>query len=1478
LPRIGLALSVSFNSADCKSARQLTALTTDEKLDEPGIEFAAMPLPVTSEYAPPQSWEEFESLCADVYSKVWQTKLEKNGRQGQPQGGVDVYGQPDGTNYSGIQCKKKRKWPPEALTTDDIDEEVEKAKSWKPGLKKYFIATTAPNDAKAQAHARTITEAHAKSGLFSVEILSWDEVTRDLASYPGLLDKYYPQLVSSVAPQIEELPEKTAKLVIQHLREEKQAEAGNDAGLSLTSAEALERDLSAHFERVLKRSFFPESIKTDEFVTVADIAAEPEYASVSPALRRSILLRAARSEAVRGDIEKAKELLRAAQDLQGPDSDRVARARLLERQGDIDGAMALIRDQTDPDAVSTMLNVIVRARGHDAGLKFFSDKKLTLRDLTINGVQTLVAGFLQTDDFEAVRTRLNELDGSQFEQGPYFRLLKAVAHIASVLPEPDRALAVQGFQTDASKGKRSILDPETTAARLDVALQELSTFLPIASALGLSQAKRLAEGYLRWAELLHPYRHQAGLTHLRDEMRDPQAARSRLSLAFAFDPDFDPKPLEAYLKEREELGGLDDEDLHAALTIQINSSDPASVAALIAKYRPRFEANYDPPIYHVEIQALALAGDASSARLLLEKHKDEIPADGLTFFESLIAKSEGGDSVTEDLKVYEANKTVDALRRLVSSLARKKDHRATAKYSEELYGQTKDPQDIARAAQAFAFLGDGAEFIRVMEGYPFLQDQETDLLDHYGWQLFRTGRLKDAAATAEKLTRLDSNKRDLQLEIAITIESGEWESLAKPLSAYLDNVSKYSGLALMRAAHLAQLSGQGPMMDLMKAAVAKADDNPHVWLGAYTLIIEEGLEEENPEAHDWLHRALVLSGKKGPVQRFELKELVPQQVEWNKRTRDISERITRAEVPLVIAAPGLRTTVVDILLRNLIRNARLEDARRKYVIPLFSGHRSPSKCGPQIKSIGLDISALLVLGWLGLLPKVLDAFEAVSLPASILTELFEGRRRVQHIQKSRIKRARELEQAILRNRVKIARPLEKVNDPLSLEIGSSLAALIRAAAETDGTVLRPAPIHKPGLEQIDADVSGQLTHLSDMHSLLQVLKDKGIVNQKQEETAKKYFELQDKGLDGSKKPDPDKPLFIDGLALVYLQYTELLDPVLQTFKDVRVEGGSEDEALAIIDHNQHVEEVLGVIDDVRGAIRQANARGKIQFGPHRPEGKKGRNDDTPSTLNLLSDLTKVDALVCDDRALNKENWAADNNGKRIPCLTSLDLLEELQSRGLINETERVAARHELRKGAAAVMPVDVGEIVHAANRSGGSMSAELRAILESIDLARLADIPSFPREVHWYARLNMAAKAAVIEIWKANADHKLAARLANLAMAVVPKPEDWASRWEPMPPPQWVIAVNRITMASLAMPIELADDNTVKAYQEWFEHQHLEPLRSVWPKQYQAVVEQVRAIALSAEDEEDEKQNPKPKIRKKKSVPSKKKKKPRGKR
>src|SRR5262249_38903652 len=159
--------------------------------------------------------------------------------------------------------------------------------------------------------------------------------------------------------------------------------------------------------------------------------------------------------------------------------------------------------------------------------------------------------------------------------------------------------------------------------------------------------------------------------------------------------------------------------------------------------------------------------------------------------------------------------------------------------------------------------------------------------------------------------------------------------------------------------------------------------------------------------------------------------------------------------------------------------------------------------------------------------------------------------------------------------------------------------------------------------------------------------DAGAVDQKTETTAMQYFALQDRGWPSSPKPDTSRPLFIDDVALTYLQHTGLFETVLNTFSEVWVGARTQDEVSTVLEHNKHVGEVLAIIDDIRNAIREANSVGKIIFGPQRTIQDEYQQRDT-STLHLYSDFVSADAVVFDDRAINKELYAQDQKGLRVP--------------------------------------------------------------------------------------------------------------------------------------------------------------------------------------------------------------------------------------
>jgi hypothetical protein len=629
------------------------------------------------------------------------------------------------------------------------------------------------------------------------------------------------------------------------------------------------------------------------------------------------------------------------------------------------------------------------------------------------------------------------------------------------------------------------------------------------------------------------------------------------------------------------------------------------------------------------------------------------------------------------------------------------------------------------------------------------------------------------------------------------------------------------------------------------AALAKGENDPHVLLGAYHLFVEQGLEEERPEAGEWFRRALTLSGPEGPVQAFELKDLLSQQTEWNEHTSNVSQYLMRGDLPLVVAGPGLRTTVVDIVLRNLVRNTTLADGRRRTAIPLFTGRRLPQSIGTPA-SIALDVTALLVLGWLGLMPKVLEAFPRVILPAGALIELFEGRKRIRQTQRTGLRKAVEVRDAVAKGRFKVLRTPSLARDPFSAEIGVELATLLREAKATNGVVIRPAPVHKLGLEErAEADMNTHASCLCDMHGLLKRLTELNVVDEEAENSAKRYFDLQDRTWPEPMTPDPARRVFLDGLALAYLQHTGLLQTFLQTFPTVYIHASTEEEANVLIEYDQNVSDVLRIIDDTRNAIRRAYAAGRVVFGPRRADGGEGEVDGMQSTFNLLTNLAGAEVVVFDDRGVNKEPFVSDETGQRAPVCSTLDLLEELVARSTLTEDQYRRLRYRLRAAGALLIPVNADEIVLAAMRNRQNEAPEFRAIRDALELARISEMPQFPGEMRWFLSYVQAVKAALMRIWNTEANEARARILSSHIFDLNPIPENWVGRWNGQTPPNWIVAVRRALIGSLALPVEITDLSKIRAYQTWLEEILMADIRTLSPEIYQQVINYLRQFMLT---------------------------------
>lgn len=143
------------------------------------------------------NWEDFENLCFHLWRSIWgDINAHPNGRRGQRQNGVDIYGKtPFNASYTGIQCKGKNENYGKQLTNEEIDKECDEAKKFTPKLGTFIMATTSPRDVEIQEHCRELSNNQKYE--FEVDTWSWDDIEEEVQSRPEIMKKFYPEIETS---------------------------------------------------------------------------------------------------------------------------------------------------------------------------------------------------------------------------------------------------------------------------------------------------------------------------------------------------------------------------------------------------------------------------------------------------------------------------------------------------------------------------------------------------------------------------------------------------------------------------------------------------------------------------------------------------------------------------------------------------------------------------------------------------------------------------------------------------------------------------------------------------------------------------------------------------------------------------------------------------------------------------------------------------------------------------------------------------------------------------------------------------------------------------------------------------------------------------------------------------------------------------------------------------------------------------------
>ena len=139
----------------------------------------------------PKSWEEFEDISHSALKIKWDSPdLQKHGRRGQKQDGIDIYGNDYLGRPVGVQCKKYES----ELTEITINKEIESAEKFIPKISAFYFTVSQKRDSQLQKLIRIISEERVKLNKFGIGIYFWEDLIYEVAKNTSEFNQYYPNI------------------------------------------------------------------------------------------------------------------------------------------------------------------------------------------------------------------------------------------------------------------------------------------------------------------------------------------------------------------------------------------------------------------------------------------------------------------------------------------------------------------------------------------------------------------------------------------------------------------------------------------------------------------------------------------------------------------------------------------------------------------------------------------------------------------------------------------------------------------------------------------------------------------------------------------------------------------------------------------------------------------------------------------------------------------------------------------------------------------------------------------------------------------------------------------------------------------------------------------------------------------------------------------------------------------------------------
>jgi hypothetical protein len=1215
-----------------------------------------------------------------------------------------------------------------------------------------------------------------------------------------------------------------------------------------------DQQIEAEIEAIRQARFINGYPTRQKAAELAERIERTELAGGSSQIRAKGLAWCARLLCQPETLDRARELLEKSQALAETGEARLAEAFILARQ-DKDAALAFLAPANTPAARSAALRIVTTDDQATGAVAWVESAGLTLDSFDSEGKFFHIANELAAEKWREAADHASQVTDADMTETPVLHHIVGMACLMQAVPVELRSTVLSQIPFDVASFPLAA-DPVALALRRR-AIREFKEVSAFALRVGATAASNPASDLVLWLKLRDPQAHDEGMEELRESMRNPEQSLRRLSFALQFGLKLDLATIEREIDRRVALSGRGTVDEAVArFALAFMQGDPKGTAEYIARHRGQlYEHLHKSAVQTIEIEMLARAGQIGTAKeRLAEAVGDGLGGNEQQHLSRIIAEADGGDPAAERKRQYEKTSHLSDLGNLVVLLEQQESWQELLPFAERLFGLTHALEDAFRVAKALNETGRYDELLQFLQQNSALVEQAAGLKTMLAWSLYRHGRFGEASPLLRELaaTRDDANDRALRVNLAIA--SGNWDELIEHSNSEWYHRDERMAAELLMAGQIAQAVGGPHAKDLARAASDKAPVDAEILIGAYMQATSAGWEGEST-AGEWLQRAAALSGEDGPLQQMTMKELFDRKPEWDKRAASVWEHLNEGKVPMFGAAHLLHRSLIDFTLLQALTNLPETDARRRGIVYAFNGARPAAVSLPSITTVALDLTAIFTLALLGLLPVAIGAYKRVAIPHSTLGWLFQERQRVIFHQPSRIKEAHDLKRLVADGSLQVlpAQPLSDLS--LAKEVGLELAALLSTAAKakaSDGIaryVIRSAPVHRASsLMEEEADLSAYSEYLCSCQSLVEKLRAKGVLTLDEEQRALAYLKIHERRWASEPKIVDRAEIYLDNLATTYLQAIRVLPKIKAAGLVSYVTEDKNNDANRLITYEDLSAQQLDLIGLIRKTLSEGLTSGRVKAVKSPQIGDEKLLGSHP-TFTVLGIEDAVDSLVVDDRFVNQHPFMEVNN-RRTPILTTLDVLDDLARKGAIVEQTVYAHRTYLRRAGFQLIPVTEKELlqhlIHAPLRDGEIVeTAELRAIRESLLMARMRKILQIPAETPWLHETMRSVIRTIRGLWKQGADLDEAAARAEWLLGLLDI-RGWAPSALPGNERNFALFAHAAHIQSLMSPPEDVPDSIRDAYYDWIDRSLLQGLRESEPEVFDWIVARARDLIVNA--------------------------------